>query len=195
MEVLSVEIHFETEATPESVRAYQPDVLVLATGGEAKTLPIDGFDGAAEAIDVLRGRVSCGERAVIIGGGLTGCELAYQLAKAGKKVTVAEALPEILGAPGIQPPNRTALIDLMNYYGVDVRTGVSIQKITEGGVELECETLPADTVIRAVGYRPVVPENLAKAFEGIEVHIIGDAKKVGNLMSVVRDAYQVGYAL
>lgn len=195
MEVLSVEIHFETEATPESVRDFQPNVLVLATGGEAKTLPIDGFEDAAEAIDILRGRVSCGERAVIIGGGLTGCELAYQLAKAGKKVTVAEALPEILGAPGIQPPNRTALIDLLNYYSVDVRTGVSIQKITEDGVELECETLPADTVIRAVGYRSVVPENLAKAFEGIEVHIIGDARKVGNLMSVVRDAYQVGYAL
>ncbi|MCD8329489.1 MAG: FAD-dependent oxidoreductase [Lachnospiraceae bacterium] len=195
MKDLEIEIHFGTEATKESLEALDADVIVFATGSSAKMLPIDGFENTVAAVDVLRGRTDCGEKAIIIGGGLTGCELSYELAAQGKDVTVLEALPEILAAPGIQPPNKTALMDYMNLYGVHVTTNAKIQKISEHSVEVDGSVLPADTIISAVGYNSVLPGELTEAFPGREIHIVGDAKKVGNLMSVIRDAYSVGYAL
>ena len=45
---------------------------------------------AIEAIDFLSGKVDVGENPVVIGGGLTGCEIAYELCLKGKKPTIVE---------------------------------------------------------------------------------------------------------
>lgn len=57
------------------------------------------------------------------------------------------------------------------------------------------KNIEADSIILSVGYIPC--ESAKKAFSGIikRVHVIGDARKVGNLMSAVYDAYKVVYAI
>lgn len=67
------------------------DEIVIATGGTAKRLPVPGGEKCASIEDALRGRFELGDNIVIIGGGLAGCELAYDLAVKGKRPTIIEA--------------------------------------------------------------------------------------------------------
>ena len=53
------------------------------------------------------------QNVVIIGGGLTGCELAYDLARKNKKVSVVEALPTINECRSLAAPNYNMLVELM----------------------------------------------------------------------------------
>ena len=78
------------------------DKLVLATGGRPRPLPIPGADlpgvyyfrtlGDAES---LRAAAGPGRRAVIIGAGFIGMEIAASLAQLGTAVTVLEVAPYI----------------------------------------------------------------------------------------------------
>lgn len=168
--------------------------MIIAIGASEKSLPIKGFEHTETAVDVLRKRVIPGKETAIIGGGLTGCELSYQLAKHGHKVTVVEALDDILAAPGIMPPNRTALIDYMNLYQIDTVCGAQIEEILPDGIVLKNgQKIHADAVISAVGYDPK-PFDL-KLDKDIPVHVIGDAAKVGNLMTVIHGAFHLALEL
>jgi len=64
----------------------------VATGFEPFVPNIPGVEHAVLADDVLAGKVDVRESAVIVGGGMVGCELGIELAKKGKKVTIVEAL-------------------------------------------------------------------------------------------------------
>ena len=54
------------------------------------------------------------------------------------------------------------------------------------------ETIPADTVVLSVGYRPVksMKEDLLMLNCGAEVIEIGDGRQVGNVLTCIRDAYE-----
>ena len=66
--------------------------------------PIDGVENAVLANEVLTNKVAAKDNVVVIGGGLVGCELALHLAQNGKKVTIIEALPDILKSGIALPP-------------------------------------------------------------------------------------------
>ena len=136
-----------------------------------------------------------GERAVVIGGGLTGCEIAYDLALKGKKPVIVEMQDDILKVPGLSAANSNMLRELIRYYGIEVRLNSSLKAITEEGVRLaEAEgevLLPADSVILSVGYVPEMKFDAADP----RIRVIGDAEKVGNLLTVIRAAYAAAYAI
>lgn len=187
----NVDVRLHTEADDQLLCELKPDEVVIATGAKARTLPINGFEHTVSAIDILRNRVAPGHRVVIIGGGLTGCELSYQLAKHGHEVCVVEALDDVLSAKGIMPPNRAALLDFMKLHQARTICNADITEIRKDAVQLSDETLPADTIVAAVGYTstPYAYQSDANA------HVIGDAKTVGNLMSVIHGAYELAYKL
>ena len=66
------------------------DEIIVATGATAKHIPVKGADTAIQAVDFLLGKQEVGENVTIIGGGLTGCEIAYELFLQGKKPTIVE---------------------------------------------------------------------------------------------------------
>ncbi len=80
-----VKMHVGTQADEDLIEQYNPDAVILASGGAPLTPAIPGIDGAqvVQAWDVLSGRVDVGQNVVIIGGGAVGIETGVYIAKIG----------------------------------------------------------------------------------------------------------------
>ena len=193
MEDLEIPLHFGVAVDEELIREKNPQVVLIATGAGKKQLPIPGADGAnvADAKDYLEEKREPREHTVVIGGGLTGCEAAYYVAKQGKQVSVVEMQPDIMNVPGLCRANSGMLRDLLAFHHVDIYTGAGVQEIGEHEVVISHNgakvSLPADQVILSVGYNP---EPLPVHIPGIQVHEIGDCTGVGNLLHVIWGAYE-----
>ena len=206
-----VSVRLNTEFKPEDKAGY--DEVIVATGAKEKKLSFPGSDqpNVRYAVDVLLDQNIQDQNVVIIGAGLTGCELAYDLARKNKKVTLVEACPTILNVEGLAAPNYNCLVDLMEYYKVDILKNSHVVKYEDGKAYIETVTynepnirgrartqnLPgihrtvkpveADTVIVSVGYTP--DQALYEAVKGDHVHLIGDAALPANLLRSIWSAY------
>lgn len=194
----NIEIRMNTEATLEDIKKINPDNVIIATGSKAKQLPIVGIESpnVVEAIDLLVGNKPVGDNVVVIGGGLTGCEIAYDLASKGKNVSIVEMMEDILSVPGLPKPNGQMLRDLLKYNKVNIYTSSKTSKITPTEVIISREgneiSLAADTVVTAVGYNSYNPIADKDFIDGLgNVNVIGDADHVGNLLNVIWKAYEV----
>ena len=187
---LNVKVIMNTEATAELIKQASPDAVIIASGSTPKKLSIPGFDSpkTINAIEMLLEQKPVGEKAVVVGGGLTGCEIAYDLAKNDKKVTIVEIADDILKVPGLCAANSNMLRGLLIYHEVEVLKSTELKEITSSGVTVAIgnqeKEIEADTVIVAVGYDSYAP--LVKELTDLkEVYVVGDASQVGNLMDVV----------
>ena len=191
---LGIEVKLNTEATPELIRALKPDIVVIATGSEPIIPPIPGVENAVLADDVLLGKTPVGEKVVIVGGGVVGCETALMLASKGKKVTVVEALESImLTEPTI---NQMAMAKLLAKYGVEVKVGCPVVEIRRDGVDVvdrlgRRTKIEADTVVLAVGRKPRLNSKLVETAREVaqEVVLIGDAKEPRKIIDAVREGF------
>lgn len=193
---LKVNIIMTTTVTPELVKNTHPDSIIIATGAKPLQLSVPGInnDNVIEAIDLLLGRKQAGDSVVVVGGGITGCEIAYDLAKKGKKVKVVEMMDDILQIKMLSAANSNMLRELLAYYNVDVLKATKLCAITPDSVRVSKNSIeteiPTNSVVIAVGYVPTAP--LAHALKDHnDVHVIGDAEHVGSLLDVVWAAYDV----
>lgn len=136
------------------------------------------------------------KKVVVVGGGLVGCEIAYGYAKEGKDVTIVEALDEIMKTNNVPAMNKIMLLDAFEYYGTKVLTSARLNAVTDDGAVVTLSdgtttTLEADNVIMSVGYRPLPSMQEALAGCGAELYEIGDGDKVGNVLTCIRDAFEV----
>ncbi len=171
------------------VKTLDADEIIVATGAKAKRIPIPGVEKSIEAVDFLLGKQSVGENVVIVGGGLTGCEIAYELFLQGKKPTIVEMMDDLIVTPGICLANTSYLRDCFKTNKVPVYLETAVKEIKDGSVTVADKNgnlteIPTDSVILSVGYDPA-----PLAAKG--VHVIGDAKAVGNLRSVIWGAWDV----
>lgn len=192
---ITVKLH--TEITEEQLDSLGADEVIIATGAEPRVFAIPGANrtNVMEAIEYLRGRKEItGEKVAIIGGGLTGCEIAYDLILKGKKPVVIEMLDDILKIDGLSAANANFLRDAFRRYETPLVLDAKVVEITDAGVVVETphgkETIAADCVVTSIGY---IPAPVGK--EGPAVHVIGDAVKVGNLMNVVWGAYDAALSI
>ncbi len=192
MKKLGIKIMFNTEVTdPQTLNA---DEVVVATGSKTKRLPIEGAERAIDAIDFLNGK-KVGKNVVVIGGGLTGCEIAYELEKMGKKPVIVEFKNDLIATPGVCLANSSFLRDYFAYKKVPVYLETSVQKLTRTTAIIKTKDqkpveIVADDVILAIGYKP------NPAFEaGKHIYVVGDAEKVGNLRTVIWGAWDVAMKL
>ncbi|WP_433542541.1 FAD-dependent oxidoreductase [Neomoorella humiferrea] len=200
---LQVEINLNREVTPELVLEKNPDAVVVATGSKPAMPDVPGIDKekVGTATDILLGKKQAGDKVVIIGGGLAGCETALWLARQGKQVTIIEILDDLMRA-GIPVPymNRIMLIEMLRYQGVEWRTGTGLLEVTDAGVVLidrsfHRTTLPADTVVVAAGFTP--EQGLYRALMGKMpgLYLIGDSREPRNIMGAIWDAYEVARSI
>jgi 2-enoate reductase len=151
-----VSVHMNTEI--KDLDSLDADVIVVATGAAPRSLKIKGADRAVTAADFLNDGMECGDNVVIIGGGLTGCEIAYELALQGKHPSIVEMTEFLVGARGICMANSSMLRELLRFYKVPAYLNSMVDSITDEGVVISTpdglETIPADTVIMSVGYTP-----------------------------------------
>lgn len=192
-------MELNTRLDAAAILARKPDAVVLAQGAVPVIPRVPGVDSpkVVDCVAALTRDPDVGDKVVVIGGGLVGCETAVGYAQAGKTVTVIEALPDILSA-GIPVPesNEQMLRDLLAEGKVAIKTASRLSAVTETGVTLSTpngeETLEADTVVLAVGFtpRPSLADDLLGS--GLEVYPVGDGVKVGSVMTAVAAGYTVG---
>lgn len=130
-----------------------------------------------------------GENVVIIGGGLTGCEIAYDLFRKGKNPTIVEMKNDLMAVKNLCLANSSYLRDFFKANKVPVYLSATVKDIRKDGVTItdkngETVELAADSVILSVGYHS---KPLHEPMRYVQV--IGDASKVGNLRSVIWGAW------
>ena len=184
-----IEIKLNAEVT--DINALGADEVVIATGSVANRIPVPGIDNGIQAIDFLLGKKEVGQNVVIIGGGLTGCEIAYELYLQGKHPTIVEMQDDLITAKGICLANTSFLRDFFNANKVPVHLETRLEQVLEDGVKVTNKEglsfkIDADSVILSTGYKSNPIAEKSK-----HVHIVGDASKVGNLRSVIWGAWDV----
>lgn len=188
MKDLGIDVKLNTEI--KDLASIDCDDVVVATGGKARKLNVKGAEKAIEACEYLYGEKEAGDKVVVIGGGLTGCEIALDLCQKGKKVTIVEMKNDLVAVKGVCLANTSYLRDYFALHSdqAEVLLETSLKEIKDGGVavsdkngnirEIEC-----DTVILSVGY---VPQPLNK-----KAKLVGDCNEIGNLRTVVWRAWDV----
>lgn len=196
LERLHVPVHLNHEVTKEEVLAGDWDAVIVATGSSPKTFSLGDDDHVYTASQVLLKEKDCGESTVIVGGGLVGCETALWLAQHGRKVTIVEALDKILAVNGpLCHANKDMLERLVPFNGVEVVTGAKVKSYQDGVLTAETDEgekkISCDSVILAVGYREEDSLYRQLEFDVPEIYLLGDARKVSNIMYAIWDAFEV----
>lgn len=194
----SVEVRLSAEATADSIRSAQPDVLILAVGAEPQDPDIPGVkkSSVVSAGAVVIGEAKIGETVVVAGGGMTGCETALHLAQQGKKVTIIDMLGQSEIAQDIPILNRLGLMGLLQMNGVEIKTEVKLEAVTDQGAmvidkQWQRHEIAADTVVIAFGYK--ARSETVKMLQGLvpETYVIGDCSSPRNLMAAIHDAFNI----
>ncbi|MBR5234212.1 MAG: FAD-dependent oxidoreductase [Clostridia bacterium] len=189
-----INIHFNTEI--KSIESLKADEVIIATGSVANSIPVKGAkEYGIEAVDYLLGNKTVGDNVVVVGGGLTGCEIAYDLFLQGKKPVVVEMQDDLITTPGVALANTSFLRDCFKANNVPVYLESKTTEIRADGVTIvdkdgNKKDIACDNVILSVGYKPAPVAPKAK-----HVHVIGDAFKVGNLRTVIWQAWDVAMKL
>ena len=183
----SIEIKLNTEI--KNIGDIKADEIIVATGAKARRLNVNGAHTAIEAVDYLLGNKEVGQTVAVIGGGLTGCEIAYDLYLKGKKPIIIEMMDDLIVTKGICLANTSYLRDFFKTYKVPVHLETAVCQIKHDGVVVKhkdgkYETVKCDSVITSIGYNPAPVANTG-------VHVIGDAASVGNLRTVIWGAWDV----
>lgn len=185
---LDIPVHLNTVVDNELIEKEKADAVIIATGGAKKRIPIPGCDQphVCDAKEYLLEDRQVGGNVTVIGGGLTGCEVAYTLAKQGKNVSLIELMPDILQVADLCKVNSDMLRDLLRFHNVHVYTGAATKEIGGDYVKFEKDgetsVIAADNVIMAIGYDP---RPIEVTVPGVKTYVIGDADHIANLLNSV----------
>ncbi len=194
-------ICMNTKITTEMLEENPPEVILVATGAVPALPKIAGVDGdrIATAVDVLKGKVACGKKVLIVGGGVVGCETAAFLGQRQYDVTVLEQRDEI--GLGISQEHWTVLRDLLEEYGVKKVTGASVRQFTTDGViyfgkDRETKVLTGfDTIVLATGSKSSTELVSTAKRVAKECYTIGDAVSPRHALEAIREGYIIAEKL
>ena len=144
---------------------YGYDKLVIATGASPIKPPLEGMDlegvffmrTPKDAI-TLRERIEAGDvkRAVVVGGGFIGLEVAENLLARGIKVSVIDMAPHVL--PGFDPEMAEYVEEHLADKGIMTFTGTRLEGFLGEGrlekVQTSRRAMKADLVVLSIGIRP-----------------------------------------
>ena len=181
------------------MKEYGPDVVILAVGAHPRKIRVNGFgeERMISAWEILRGKGDPREPILVLGAGLVGCEAADLLSAAGKKVVLAEILPEI--ATGGDADTKAYFTLKFKKNKVEVFTGATLLKVEGNTAVLQREKdeirVEVGTVVSAVGAESSdgLLEELVSA--GLSVIKIGDCLQPRTLLEAVQEGFQAGRSI
>lgn len=206
-----IEIKLGVKATPELVRDLCPDAVVVAVGADKFIPGIPGADGAnvVHAVDTFGKEDTLGDKVVIVGGGMVGCEETVHLQSMGKQVDIVEMADELMAEAEDLLDERFLteffmtheykddfhdLYELPEIDRVRIHKSSSCVEVNEKGIwakdkEGKRTFIEADTVIMATGFRPNA--KVKEAYAGIahDVIFIGDCEKIGDILNTSTSGY------
>lgn len=196
LDILEVPVHLDTELSADDIENSDADVVILATGSTPKVFSLGDDEHVYTAAQVLMKEKDPGQNVAVIGGGLVGCETALWLAQQGRNVKIIEALDRILAVNGpLCHANSEMLERLIPFNGVEViasakaagyRGRILTVETPEGARDITC-----DSVVLSVGYEENDYLYRQLQFRVLELYLLGDAKKVSNIMYGIWDAFEV----
>ncbi|MFA0816393.1 MAG: FAD-dependent oxidoreductase [Anaerofustis sp.] len=195
----AVEIRYNTKVTPEYVKKECPDQLFVAIGGDVIVPPIPGVEKGIPILDIYKGKAQVtGNKLVILGGGMTGCEAAIGFAMQGKDVTLVEMRNDVLIGAGFM--QISILKVKMKEYGVKVLTGTKCTQINEFGIECvdhagNAMQVASDQVILSTGLSSRTEEALALMNAAENARCLGDCHKIGFILQATRNGYDAAMNL
>ncbi len=189
-----VKVKLRKKASADEIISALPDTVIIATGGEPIIPNLPGAKGknVFTAIEALKGGQELGNRVVVAGGGLVGCETAVHLAQQGKEVLIIEMEDRLLPEP-IFILNYKNLMELIEKSGCEVMLSAKLLEIDEEGVIVETfgerKHIDCDSVVLALGFQPIDVE--VEKLEGKieEIFVIGDARKPRKVLNAVWEGF------
>ncbi len=189
MKEMGIDIRLNEEIKDVSSLGNGP--VIIATGSKPRLLKrVPGYEKMIEACEYLNGEKEVGETVAVIGGGLTGSEIAYELALQGHKPIIVEMKDDLVSQKGVCLANSSYLREWFALNKVPVYLETTLKQVNDGSItcitkddndiEIKC-----DSVISCAGY---IPAPLAEASKNI--YLVGDCLAIGNLRSVVWKAYE-----
>ncbi|MDD3027482.1 MAG: NAD(P)/FAD-dependent oxidoreductase [Erysipelotrichaceae bacterium] len=185
-----VDIRLNTTVDKAYAQNENADVIIVAAGSKALVPPIPGLDGAnvIQATAYHHNQDQVKDSVIVLGGGLSGTELAVHLANEGKAVKLVEMGSEL--APDANIRHRPLLLDEVNKKGVEVFTDHKGLQVNDNGIVcLDKEgnevVLEGRTVICALGQvarRDIVDELIDEA---PIVKTVGDCAKVATITTAI----------
>ena len=193
MDVLGIEVHLNDEIA--SVETFAGAPVIVATGSKPVVLSdVPGYERMIEACDYLNG-AAVGNTVAVIGGGLTGCEIAYELALQGKNPVIVEMKNDLIAQTGVCLANSSYLREWFVLHKVPVYLKTTLNEVRDDSIVCRAKDgslleIPCDSVISSVGYTPNPLSGKQK-----NVQIVGDCDQVGNLRTVIWDAYEAAMTI
>ncbi|HIR84797.1 MAG TPA: FAD-dependent oxidoreductase [Candidatus Galloscillospira excrementavium] len=191
----NIEVRLNTAVTPEYAAAENADAIISALGARPAVPPIPGLSGGnvISAEELYQHPERAGERVVILGGGLVGSELAVFLSmQGGHTCTVVEMAP--VPNDGGNVIQGWALQGEFEKYGVTLSLSTKAKEVRDDGVVCEREGeevfFPADTVVTALGMKPLREESDALSGCAPEFYAIGDCVAPRTIKQATAMAYQ-----
>ena len=188
-----VEIRVNTEVTPEYAEKENPDALIIAVGSSPLVPPIKGLDGENVVLvnNYYLEKEKVGDKVVVFGGGLAGCECAIHLGMEGKEVHIIEMRDEL--APDANIRHRPLLLKEINKYAT-VHAGCKGLEVSKEGILCEDKEghqmlVEGDSIICALGQRSRRDVVDALRDGAPYVAVIGDASKVSTITNAVYEGY------
>jgi 2-enoate reductase len=186
---LGIEVKYNTEV--KDLSSIPADEYIIATGSKPKRIPVKGFEKTSEVKEYLTGEKKVGETVIVIGGGLTGCEVAYDLHLKGKKPIIVEMKNDLIAVKGVCLANSSFLREYFALHNVPVYLETKLAEVKDDGIvaidkDGKSFEIKADNVLVSVGYNPA-----PLVAESKNVHLVGDCVSVGNLRTVIWRAWDV----
>ncbi|MDO4288310.1 MAG: dihydrolipoyl dehydrogenase [Eubacterium sp.] len=171
------------------------DKIILATGSVPVSPAMFKYDGdkvitSDEVLDLEAAPQSL----IIVGGGVIGCEIGQFLSRMGTKVTIVEALDQIL--PNEDKDVSKQLLRQFKKDKIKVHTGVGVEsvEVTEAGVKAALangKSVEAEKMLVAIGRRSFV-DNLGAQDIGVEVDERGRIAVNDKMETSVPGVYAIG---
>lgn len=191
----NIDLRLNCQATPQLVRNLMPDTVIVAVGAKPLIPPIPGAEGenVVPALNCFGSEDKLGEKIVLIGGGMVGCETALHLSSKGKQVTLVE-MQDVLAPDGIYTERLHTLEYIQKDPNITVYTDTRCMEITAQGAIVAGEDgtqklVPADSVVLSAGMKSLETERDLFQGTAFDVVNVGDCAKVGTISSATSTAY------
>ena len=212
-----IEVRLDTTVTSQTAAELKPDVIIAAMGSRPVVPKVPGIDGknVFGAEEIYYNPEKAGKRVVIMGGGLVGLELGFHLAQSGRVVTVIEMLPRTCASPDDKETSERfsafggMVVGDPLVHGIAIReyliahpdirmkilTSTKALEIDDAGIQVEgpegVYKIEADTMVYAVGQRPLSEEAGALRDSAPEFYMLGDCVTPKNIFAATQAAYTI----
>jgi 2,4-dienoyl-CoA reductase-like NADH-dependent reductase (Old Yellow Enzyme family)/thioredoxin reductase len=193
----NVDCRLSTTVSIGTIKQNEPDAVVIATGSSPFIPQVEGIEShnIYTSKNFFNGELININKAVVVGGGATGCEIALNLSEKGCNVTIVEQLPKI--GIQIEAITRKMIIQLLKRNNVKILTNIKLSKVSENGAFVadadgNSRFVEGDKVIITIGNKPNNDLYHEASNLGIETYQIGDCVEARSAKEAIYEGAMIG---